>query len=270
MSVSDFRSHLASKSYSGSTFDSPRKENPVSIYYPKNRREEFPQDLIYQQGQFRENLIREIQNKDLLPFGMLTIRPDKHLQHHLAQDLALSIDKALENRYNPRHKHHWGSPHLTFYEQDKANRRFPSFHIHILFSMLPIQGVLDKKTLTYAVTDAVREVTGGAERLSPRQLQDPKFHAELIEYGISDPWQFRVNMTHYGGYRHFPKGKSGLKWTFVNDEYQSDGFFGWKGLVAYCTKEIITAKQMDKRIDRRSLSKLRDSPERSPKINSHI
>ena len=263
--VSDFRKHLASKSFSGSTFDSPLKEDPLSILCINKKREGLPEEKIHQQGQLRENLIREIQDKDLLPFGMLTIRPDKHLQHHQCQDLSFAIDKALENRYNPRYKHHWGSPHLIFYERDKSSG-YETFHIHILFSMLPIDRVINKKTLTYPVKDAVEEVTGGQERLSPRQLHDPKFHAELIEYAIRNPWEWMNHMTHYSGYKHFPKGKSGLHWLYANDEGHFDGFYGWKGLVAYVTKQITDDQKMDKLIDRRSMSKLRGLP----KINSHI
>ena len=78
---------------------------------------------------------------------MLTIRPDIHLNHPQSQDLAFSIDKALENKYNPRYKHHWGSAHLTFYERDKLSG-YETFHMHMLFSMFLIDRVINKLQLT--------------------------------------------------------------------------------------------------------------------------
>ena len=200
----------------------------------------------------------------LQPFGMLTIRPDKHLSLDKCRDLALSIDKALERRYNPRQRHTWGSPHLTFYEKDKD---LMSYHIHILFSLLPRDQVLNKKTLTYSVLDAVRQVSGGKDRLTNHQLFDPKWHKELIDFAIRTPWDWINNQSFYKGFRYLPKGKKGLVWTLADDDYEWNGFVGWRGLVAYVTKDLFTSDQMTKGIDERTMRKLKMQISR---VNSHI
>ena len=258
-----FRRHIAQKSFSGSAHDSPLKDDLQSLYYQQQRREEFPVDLLKQQGRLRDQVIEQMDRNDLQSFGMLTIRPDKHLSLDKCRDLACSIDKALEKRYNPRQRQTWGSPHLTFYEKDQD---LLSWHIHILFSLLPTDQVLNKKTLTYPVLDAVREVSGGKDRLTNHQLFDPKWHKELIDFAIRTPWDWINNQSFYKGFRYLPKGKKGLVWTLADDGYEWNGFVGWRGLVAYVTKDLFTGDQMMKGVDERTMKRLKMEVSR---VNSH-
>ena len=263
MTATKFRTYIAQKSFSGSAHDSPLKDDHQSLYYQQQRREEFPVELLKQQGRLRDQLIEQMDRNDLHSFGMLTIRPDKHLSLDQCRDLAFSIDKALEKRYNPRQRQTWGSPHLTFYEKDQD---LLFWHIHILFSLLPRDQVLNKKTLTYGVLDAVRNVSGGKDRLTNHQLFDPKWHRELIDFAIRTPWDWINNQSFYKGFRYLPKGKKGLVWTLADDAYEWNGFFGWRGLVAYVTKDLFTGNQMMKGVDERTMKRLKMEVSR---VNSH-
>ena len=263
MTATKFRTYIAQKSFSGSAHDSPLKDDHQSLYYQQQRREEFPVELLKQQGRLRDQLIEQMDRNDLHSFGMLTIRPDKHLSLDQCRDLAFSIDKALEKRYNPRQRQTWGSPHLTFYEKDQD---LLSWHIHILFLLIPRDQVLNKKTLTYSVLDAVRQVSGGKDRLTNHQLFDPKWHKELIDFGIRSPWNWIDNQSFYNGFRYLPKGKKGLVWTLADDAYEWNGFVGWRGLVAYVTKDLFTGNQMMIGIDERTMTRLKMEVSR---VNSH-
>ena len=263
MTATKFRTYIAQKSFSGSAHDSPLKDDHQSLYYHQQRREEFPFELLKQQGGLRDQIIEQMDRNALQAFGMLTIRPDKHLSLDQCRDLAFSIDKALEKRYNPRLRQTWGSPHLTFYEKDQD---LLSWHIHILFLLIPRDQVLNKKTLTYPVLDAVRQVSLGKDRLTNHQLFDPKWHKELIDFGIRNPWDWINNQSFYKGFRHLPKGKKGLVWTLADDSYEWNGFVGWRGLVAYVTKDLFTSHQMMNGVDERTMKRLKMEVSR---VNSH-
>ena len=263
MTATKLRTYIAQKSSSGPPHDSPLHDDLQSLYYQQQRREEFPVELLKQQGRLRDQMIEQMDRNDLHSFGMLTIRPDKHLSLDQCRDLAFSIDKALEKRYNPRQRQTWGSPHLTFYEKDQD---LLSWHIHILFSLLPRDQVLNKKTLTYPALDAVREVSGGKDRLTNHQLFDPKWHKELIDFAIRTPWDWINNQSFYKGFRYLPKGKKGLVWTLADDGYEWNGFVGWRGLVAYVTKDLFTGDQMMKGVDERTMKRLKMEVSR---VNSH-
>ena len=247
-----FRKHISKRSQTRSANDSPIKEQPH--YYDKKS---CSLHLIQQQGELRDNIIEQLHSLDLAPFGMLTVRPARNLGLHLIRDLALAINIALEKRYNPRYKKHWGSPHLTFYERDSNAKGNPTwhYHIHILFCKLPVDKVLNKKKLTYPVEQAVKAIFN-KDRISKNMLTSSNIHKLMIEYGIRHPF----DPEGYGSYYKMLETiqqEHCLEWSLSDQEKCFDGLFGWRGLVSYVTKDIFTTDQMMDHIDPKTMKRLK-------------
>ena len=249
-----YRKHFSKTSQSRSANDSPIKER-LDYYENKN----LPLHLIHQQGELRDNIIEQLQSLNLIPFAMLTVRPSKYLSlkgKNSVVDLAYGINVALERRYNPRNRYLWGCPHLVFFEVDKDEDDNSTwhYHLHILFCKLPTDKVLNKQKLTYPVKQAVKAIYN-RERIAQNLLDRPEAHQAMIEFGIRNPF----DQERYGIYYRtldFIDQKHCLKWSLVNAKKSFDGFYGWKGLVSYVTKDIFSTKQMIEHTYAKTLKKL--------------
>ena len=250
-----YRKHFSKTSQSRSANDSPIKER-TDYYENKN----ISLRLMQQQGELRDNIIEQLQSQNLIPFAMLTVRPSKYLSlkgNNSVIDLAYGINVALERRYNPRHRKAWGCHHLVFFEVDKDKDDNPTwhYHIHILFCKLPIEKILNKPKLTYPVHQVIKAIYN-RERIDVNTLNSPEVHKSMIEFGIRNPFDQERYGTYYTTL-DFIDQKHCLKWSLVNDEKCFDGFFGWKGLVSYVTKDIFSTEQMIKYIYPKTLKKMR-------------
>ena len=136
-------------------------------------------------------------------------------------------------------------------------------HLHLLFGRLNTgPRLLTKNVLTTGVQEAVQSA---CERLGstcdgsvPIDLMN-EFHGHLYEYAIRKPIQdSKFSDSAYRDFRYIPNSCSGLRWSLVDEsgsddsskgslvQKQFDGFYGWRGLVAYMTKGIFSQDDLSK------------------------
>ena len=240
-------------------YDSSAKES-VAARFSDSRQ--------YSQGQLRQHLISTIESKGLDVVGMLTVSPHWKSDRSRCDAIAKCIFECIKLRYLRRDI---PVTYLAFYEQNSNN---PGFHIHLLFFMLPTdKGCLGKTTLTKGVKDAVQSLYG-QDFITQVQLEDPEFHCSLYHFAIRKPYDPHQNKWHLlKDHRHIPNGRDGLKWSVVG-VYQLDadgkhrdhfdGFYGWRGLVAYGTKHMFTENDFLENTDIFAYRALLNSPDSAP------
>ena len=124
--------------------------------------------------------------------------------------------------------------------------------------------MLTKNVLTSGVQEAVEST---CKRLGSRSdgsvpidlLFNHEFHGCLYEYAIRKPIQdSKFSDSAYRGFCYIPNSHNGLRWSLVHEsggdasskgvqvQKQFDGFYGWRGLVAYMTKGIFSNKDLSK------------------------
>ena len=90
-------------------------------------------------------------------------------------------------------------------------------------------------------------------------LFSDEFHEHLHEYAIRKPIQdSKFSDSAYRGFRYISNSRSGLRWSLVDEpgsdasskrglvQKQFDGFYGWRGFVAYMTKRIFSNEGLSK------------------------
>jgi hypothetical protein len=222
----------------------------------------FDDPLQKQQGQIRSRLIRMIEERGLEPIGMLTVSPYRSLDHDQLDLVVEHIHQACRRRFDPRGRAGYSEPLLAV-RQHNAERS--GMHLHLLFGRLNTgPRLLTKNVLTYGVQEAVQSA---CERLGSTcdgsvpidLLFMNEFHGHLYEYAIRKPIQdSKFSDSAYRGFRYLPNSCSGLRWTLVDEsasdvssnaslmQKQFDGFYGWRGLVAYMTKGIFSNEDLSK------------------------
>ena len=138
-------------------------------------------------------------------------------------------------------------------------------HLHLLFARLNTgPRLLTKNVLTSGVQEAVqvacKRLGSTCDGSVPIDLLfNDEFHGHLYEYAIRKPIQdSKFSDSAYRGFRYIPNSCSGLRWSLVDEsgsdasskgglvQKQFDGFYGWRGLVAYMTKGIFSDKDLSK------------------------
>ena len=138
-------------------------------------------------------------------------------------------------------------------------------HLHLLFGRLNTgPRLLTKNVLTYGVQEAVESACKRLRSTSDGSvpidlLFNHEFHGCLYEYAIRKPIQcLKFRESTYRGFRYLPISPDGLRWSLVDEsgsdasskgglvQKQFDGFYGWRGLVAYMTKGIFSNKDLSK------------------------
>ena len=138
-------------------------------------------------------------------------------------------------------------------------------HLHLLFGRLNIgPRLLAKNVLTSGVQEAVESACKRLRSTSDGSvpidlLFRNEFHGHLYEYAIRNPIQdSKFSDSAYRGFRYIPNSCSGLRWSLVDEsgsdvssngslmQKQFDGFYGWRGLVAYMTKGIFCNEDLSK------------------------
>ena len=138
-------------------------------------------------------------------------------------------------------------------------------NLHLLFGRLNTgPRLLTKNVLTYGVQEAVQSA---CERLGSTcdgsvpidLLFMNEFHGCLYEHAIRKPIQdSKFSDSAYRGFRYIPNSCSGFCWSLVDElssdvsskgglvQKQFDGFYGWRGLVAYMTKGVLSIEDLSK------------------------
>ena len=98
----------------------------------------------------------------------------------------------------------------------------------------------------------------------PRDRPESHYHVGfqvsfMQLYAIRKPIQdSKFSDSAYRGFRYIPNSCSGLRWSLVDEsgsdvssngslmQKQFDGFYGWRGLVAYMTKGIFSNEDLSK------------------------
>ena len=215
------------------------------------------------QGQYRQRLIDEIDARGLEVAAMLTISPYSELDLSDRNALMEYIFHSTTHRFITRDR----KPlYLGFYEKNKRN---DGYHLHLLFFKLPRgKSCLGKVTLTKGVAEAVISVTG-RDCIPAVYLDQPRLHADLYNFAIRNPYNLEGRGHLYRGSKYVPKSAQGLRWSVVGQyqldadgkpRNQFDGFYGWHGLVAYCTKHIFSGDLYRQNIDGFSYNALINSP----------
>ena len=222
----------------------------------------FDDPLQKHQGQIRSRLIRMIEERGLEPIGMLTVSPYRSLDR-AELDLAVEhIHQSCRRRFDPRGRAGYSEPLLAVREN---NTERSGMHLHLLFARLNTgPRLLTKNVLTYGVQEAVQSA---CERLGSTcdgsvpidLLFMNEFHVHLYEYAIRKPIQdSKFSHSAYRSFRFIPNSCSGLRWSLVDEsgsdasskgglvQKQFDGFYGWRGLVAYMTKGIFSDEDLSK------------------------
>ena len=138
-------------------------------------------------------------------------------------------------------------------------------HLHLLFGRLNTgPKLLTKNVLTYGVQEAVESACKSLGSTSDGSVPIDllfmnEFHGHLYEYAIRKPIQdSKFSDSAYRGFRYIPNSCSGLRWSLVDAsgsdatsqgglvQKQFDGFYGWRGLVAYMTKGIFSNEDLSK------------------------
>ena len=172
------------------------------------------------------------------------------------------IHQACRRRFDPRGRAGYSEPLLAVRE---INAERSGMHLHLLFGRLNTgPRLLTKNVLTTGVQEAVQSA---CERLGSTcdgsvpidLLFMNKFHGHLFEYAIRKPIQdSKFSDSAYRGFLYLPNSCSGLRWSLVDEsgsdvsskgglvQKQFDGFYGWRGLIAYMTKRIFRNEDLSK------------------------
>ena len=222
----------------------------------------FDHPMQKQQGRIRSRLIRMIEERALEPIGMLTVSPYRSLDCDQLDLVVEHIHQACRRRFDPRGRAGYSEPLLAVREN---NAERSGMHLHLLFGRLNTgPRLLTKNVLTIGVQEAVQSV---CERLGSKSdgsvsidlLFNDEFHSHLYEYAIREPIQYsKFSDSVYRGFRYIPNSCSGLRWSLVYEsssdassngglvQKQFDGFYGWRGRVAYMTKGIFSNEDLSK------------------------
>ena len=103
---------------------------------------------------------------------------------------------------------------------------------------------------------------------------NPEFHCSLYHYAIRKPYDPHQNKWHLlKDHKYIPNSRDGLRWSVVG-VYQLDedgkhrdhfdGFYGWRGLVAYCTKHMFAENDFLENTDIFAYRALLNSPDSAP------
>ena len=203
-----------------------------------------------------------IEERGLKPIGMLAVSPYRSLDHDQLDLVVEHIHQSCRRRFDPRGRAGYSEPLLAVREN---NAERSGMHLHLLFGRLNTgPKLLTKNVLTSGVQEAVQSA---CERLgSTCDASVPidllfmnEFHGYLYEYAIRKPIQdSKFSDSAYRGFRYIPNSCSGLRWSLVDElssdvsskgglvQKQFDGFYGWRGLVAYMTKGIFSNEDLSK------------------------
>ena len=130
------------------------------------------------------------------------------------------------------------APVLTAVEKNHEDSKQPGgFHLHKIYCQLPVERVVDKKVLTYSVGQCIQRVYK-QERVYQRHLRDHSLHLNLYKDAMHHPPRLdRHSRTTYRPLPLLPNGGSGHYITPVDPTRSYKGLSGWRGLIAYATKQ---------------------------------
>ncbi len=206
------------------------------------------------QGTFRQELIDLIIDSNQGVCCMLTIHPYIDCDRQEIENLGKTIKEIIHKRYNPWGVYDFTAPLLTFYE---PNSNKNSYHIHMLLPWLPhaMLNVSGKRKISKSALEAhniVCKTLGyspsidddGNETYSFDGLEgDKEYHSTMYNYALNHP--YKASEWHLKQLYKIPNGRRGRKFSLVDENKSYDRFFGWKGLVAYCTKFIFDEDRMN-------------------------
>lgn len=193
-----------------------------------------------------DDLIQSIEESKLSIVGMITIHPHRAFSYSDAQELSRAVDFAVVDTFDPqgRQKGHMLSPVLTSLERNHKDSRQPGgYHIHKIYCRLPVDRVLDKNVLTYGTAQCIQRVCKkdsiyGHQRINPNHLSDPRLHLLMYKDAMLHPPRLdRHEQTTYRLLSLIPNGARGHCITPLDESRTYMGYFGWKGLIAYATKQ---------------------------------
>ena len=193
-----------------------------------------------------DEVIRLVEDKGLVIAGMITIHPYQSCGFELINLLSTAVDWAVLDTFDPsgRQRQHMVAPVLTAVEKNHEDSKQPDgFHLHKIFCHLPVERVIDKKVLTYSVGQSIKRVYKGvykesAERVYQKHLSDHTFHLNLYKDAMHHPPRLeRHSRTTYRPLPLLPNGGSGHYITPVDPTRSYKGLSGWRGLIAYATKQ---------------------------------
>ena len=202
------------------------------------------------QGTFRQELIDLIIDSQEDVFCMLTIHPHWDCDKDQIESLGKAIKEIFHKRFNPHNRHQFIAPILTFYEPN-ANKH--SYHIHMLLPLLPhsMLNVWHNNKQGLEAHNIVCKILGhtpsmdeaGNEIYSTVGLEnDKEYHSTMYNFALNHP--YKASDWHIKQLQKIPNGRRGRKFSLVDETKSFDCFFGWKGLVAYCTKFIFDQETM--------------------------
>ena len=193
-----------------------------------------------------DDLIQTIEECKLSIVGMITVHPHRTCSYSDAQELSKAIDFAVLDTFDPqgRQKGCMLAPVLTSFERNHEDSRQPDgYHFHKIYCRLPVDRVLDKNVLTYGTAQCVQRVCKkdriyGHQRINPNYLSDPRLHLLMYKDAMLHPPRLdRHKHTTYRLLSLIPNGVKGHYITPVDESRSYMGYFGWKGLIAYVTKQ---------------------------------
>ena len=250
------RQCILNQQITGSTYDAKGYafDCGYSQELRQNALDRFDDQRQIAQGRLRQKLIDLIVDKGLEVIGMLTISPYRKLDINGCSRLSNHIRECVVNRYAPRKQDRL--MFLPFYEKDADGI---GHHLHILFFGLPTdKSLLGKATLINGVKEVVMK-RDGRDFIPPAHLSDPHLHKDLYDYAIRNPYDPNGNWADRYRYRSLvPNSAQGMRWSVTGDyqldkdgkpRNQFDGFHGWHGLLAYCTKTIFSEADLAEHTD---------------------
>ena len=193
-----------------------------------------------------DDLIRTIEEKGLSIVGMITVHPCRTCSYKDIQELSKAIDFAVLDTFDPqgRQKGYMLAPVLTSFEGNHEDSSQPDgYHYHKIYCRLPVDRVLDKNVLTYGTAQCVQRVCErdgryGHLRINQNYLSDPRLHLLMYKDAMLHPPRLdRHEHTTYRLLSLIPNGSRGHYITPVDESRSYMGYFGWRGLIAYATKQ---------------------------------
>jgi hypothetical protein len=193
-----------------------------------------------------DDLVQTIEEKKLSIAGMITVHPYRTCSYKDIQELSKAIDFAVQDTFDPqgRQKGYMLAPVLTSFEGNHEDSSQPDgYHFHKIYCYLPVDRVLDKNVLTYGTAQCVQRVCKkdriyGHQRINPNHLSDPRLHLLMYKDAMLHPPRLdRHECTIYRLLSLIPNGVKGHYITPVDESRSYMGYFGWKGLIAYVTKQ---------------------------------
>lgn len=187
-----------------------------------------------------DGVIRLVEDKGLVITGMITIHPYRTCGYDLINLLSKAVDWAVLDTFDPsgRQRQHMVAPVLTAVEKNHDDSKQPNgFHLHKIYCQLPVERVVDKKVLTHSVGQCIQRVCK-QERVYQQHLRDHSLHLNLYKDAMNHPPRLdRHSRTTCRPLPLLPNGGRGHYITPVDSTRSYKGLSGWRGLIAYATKQ---------------------------------